>query len=93
MKLKYCVLCSYFIVAIFIVVNLTSIVITATFVLTGDAGFLEIDQYGFPPGSRVLTVRFNLTTGEEGTFQTTFEGLIRQRTSNYYCPLVIRLSQ
>ena len=46
--------------------------------LTGDVSFFEIDEYR-GPGERVLTIRYNLTTGEEGIFQYLFEGRVRER--------------
>ena len=51
----------------------------------GDLDFYEIDQYSFTPGTRVFTVEFNLTTGEEGTYQDTFEAFRRERTYNIFC--------
>ena len=45
---------------------------------TGDEANIVIDQYDFTPTSHVLSIRFNLTTGEEGLYQGTFNGLERE---------------
>ena len=45
----------------------------------GDPGSIEIDQYSFSPGPHSLTITYNTTSGEQGTFQYNFTGLLRPR--------------
>ena len=52
------------------------------FFFAGELNLIEIDQYSFSPGPHTLLISFNLTTGEEGSFQHNFTGVVRQRKLN-----------
>ena len=45
----------------------------------GDPGSIQIDQYSFSPGPHSLTIAYNTTSGDQGTFQYNFTGILRQR--------------
>ena len=51
------------------------------FFVLGDVGFVEIDQFTFEPGPHILIISFNLTSGENGTFEYAFNGEVRERKS------------
>ena len=45
----------------------------------GDPASIDIDQYSFSPGPHSLIIAYNTTSGEQGTFQYNFTGILRQR--------------
>lgn len=49
----------------------------------GDPAFIQIDQYSFSLGPHSLTIAYNATSGEQGTFQYNFTGILRQREFSF----------